>query len=134
MMRKPKITILLIALVLLAAAPALARDVTLSWTAPDDDRVTGYYVYYGQANPPVPENGGTEIDAGSTTSQEITGLAGGSTYYFAARSYDADGNTSVMSDILEYYVPEEPDTITVDPLGRPGSMQLELHLSFQSGD
>ncbi len=109
---------LIIAIILmLIATPALAADVTLQWTAPNDDRVTGYYVYYGQSNPPT-----TEIDAGSATEQVITDLTEGETYYFGAKSYDADGNTSVMSDILEYVVVPKPTTITIP--SRPGEIRI----------
>jgi hypothetical protein len=100
-------------LILFLTTPALAVDVTLSWTAPDDDRVTGYFVYYGTSNPPVPSNGGTELDAGSATQQIITDLTEGTDYYFGAKSYDADGNTSVMSDILEWTAEAGPQTIQI---------------------
>lgn len=98
----------IIGLVLLLASPALAVDVTLSWTAPDDERVTGYCVYYGTSNPPT-----TEIDAGIATEQSITDLTEGTVYYFGAKSYDADGNTSVMSDILEWTAEAGPQTIQI---------------------
>lgn len=94
--------------ILLLTTPALAVDVTLSWTAPDDERVTGYYVYYGTSNPPT-----TEIDAGSATEQSISDLTVDEVYYFGAKSYDADGNTSVMSDILEWTAEPGPQTIRI---------------------
>ena len=113
MMRK----LISILIFLLFAAPALAVDVTVSWTAPDDDRVTGYYVYYGTASPPT-----TEIDAETATQQAVTDLTEGEVYYFGAKSYDADGNTSVMSDIIEYTVTPDPEVIQIP--GRPKEIRL----------
>jgi len=104
-------------LVLLIVSPALAADVTLSWTAPDDERVTGYYVYYGQSNPPA-----NEIDAEAATEQVISDLTEGQTYYFGAKSYDADGNTSVMSNIIEYTVVSSPQVITIPD--RPSEIRI----------
>jgi len=109
--------LIIILIVLLFAAPALAADVTLSWTAPDDDRVTGYYVYYGTSNPPS-----TEVDAGSATQQVITDLTEGTVYFFGAKSYDADGNMSVMSDIIEWTAEPGPEVIQIP--GKPREIRL----------
>jgi len=97
--------------------PVMAVDVTLSWTAPEDDRVVGYYVYYGQSNPPA-----NELDAGSATEQVVSDLTEGQTYYFGAKSYDAAGNTSAMSDIIEYTVVAGPQVITIP--NRPSEIRI----------
>lgn len=101
-----------------------ARDATVSWTMPDDDRVTGVLVYHGPNNPPTVDNGGTQIDAGMATEQEITGLTVGDTVYFGAKSYDADGNTSVFSNILEWVVPPDIQTIPIPSVDRPKEIRL----------
>lgn len=114
--------ILLISLlILLIPALSFAADVTLSWTAPDDDRVTGYYVYYGTSNPPT-----TEIDASNTTQHTIQDLSQGTTYYFGAKSYDAEGRTSVMSDIIQYTIPTAPETKVKEPLGKAQSITITI--------
>ena len=108
---------LVLLVMFLTSGCAWAVDVTLSWTAPNDDRVTGYYVYYSTSNPPA-----TEIDAGSATQQVITDLTEGEVYYFGAKSYDADGNTSVMSDILEWTAEPGPEVIQIP--GKPKEIRL----------
>ncbi|MFW6297832.1 MAG: hypothetical protein ACOC03_04940, partial [Desulfosalsimonas sp.] len=40
---------LILALTMLSGAAAHSSEVTLSWQPPDDERVAGYYVYYGPA-------------------------------------------------------------------------------------
>jgi len=106
-----------IVFVLMSASVCLAVDVTLSWIAPADDRVTGYFVYYGTTNPPE-----TEMDAGAATEQRISDLTGGDTYFFGAKSYDADGNTSTMSDIIEWTATAGPQTIKIP--ARPSEIRL----------
>lgn len=113
--------ILSIIMVLFLSSAALSADVTLSWTAPDDDRVTGYNVYYGTSDPPT-----TEIDAGDATQQTIQDLSQGTTYYFGAKSYDAEGRTSVMSDIIQYTVPIAPETKVQEPLEKVRSITITV--------
>lgn len=109
--------LVLAAVLVLFATSALAEDVQVSWTAPDDSRVVGYNVYWGLANPPE-----TVIDAGANTECIIPDLTVGEEIYIGATSYDADGTESAMSDILHYTVeakpkvkeiPRRPVTITI---------------------
>lgn len=111
----------LLVLCLSIATSALAADVTLSWTAPEDDRVVGYNVYYGPGNPPA----ANVVDAGSQTEILIQELTEGDVVYFGATSYDADGNESVMSDVLEWTVEPGPKTIRI-PAG-----PREIRLIFE---
>lgn len=113
-------------LILFPVSFAHAADVKLSWTMPDDNRVTGVEVYHGQVNPPTVTNNGTVTDAGMNTEVVLTGLTEGETYYFAAKSYDVDGNKSMFSDILEYTIPNAPVTRTVQSLGTIKSFTLEV--------
>ena len=118
--------LIIASLILLFAAPAFAADVRLSWTMPDDDRVSGVEVYHGQTNPPTASNGGTVQDAGMNNSILLTGFTEGETYYFAAKSYDADGNKSVFSDIIEYTIPSAPVTRTVESIGTVKSFSIDV--------
>lgn len=67
----------------------------LSWNAATDNEsgVKGYNIYYGTAS------GGysTPIDAGNTTSYELTGLVNGTRYYIAVSAYDYAGNEGIKS-------------------------------------
>ncbi len=66
--------------------------VTLTWRKVNDLNVKGYLVFYGTS----PHNylatgaaqGASPVDAGSSTTLEISGLENGSLYYFAVASYD----------------------------------------------
>jgi hypothetical protein len=93
-------------------APARAASVTLTWTAPGADSLTGqaarYDLRYSNAylNPtlfavatPVPA---MPAPAPSGTIQTVTvnGLNTGLTYYFAIKTADATGNWSGMSNVV----------------------------------
>lgn len=99
--------IIAILAIALTAAPALATDVTLSWTKPDDARVTGYNIYVD----PVLVDIGSDIDA------TVTDLTDGLTYYFGATSFDAEGVESPMSDIIKYTV--QPASKVIEIPGPP---------------
>lgn len=69
-------------------------DVTLEWDPNQEDSVTGYLLYYGNASgkylPP--------IDVGLNTSYTIPNLGTKQTWYFAVKAYDAEGNQSDYSN------------------------------------
>ena len=78
---------------LLAAAPALAKDYTFTWTA-NPEPVEGYKLYYkkdGAAAPPFDgtdaEAGAAPIDVGKVTTYTISGLDDNATYHFALTAY-----------------------------------------------
>jgi len=105
------------------AHQAQAADVTLSWTKPDDSRVTGYYIYYG---PEKIFNSLTRIKINDPTinSCVIPDLTELGTYCFVAESFDADGNTSDFSDTLWYMVPEDKQ----DKLDRSADIPLNVEV------
>src|SRR5437867_923037 len=76
---------------LLAATPAAAGNVTLSWDpVPDADRA-GYKIYYGISSGTYPNI----VDAGNVTTFTINNLTDCTLYYFAVKAYDTAGNLSV---------------------------------------
>ncbi|HVV71914.1 MAG TPA: Ig-like domain-containing protein [Verrucomicrobiae bacterium] len=75
-----------------------ASSVTLAWTRSTSSSVTGYRVFYGG----VSKTYTNKIDVGNATNATITGLRSGSTYYFAAASYTADGMQSPYSSEITY--------------------------------
>ena len=82
----------LICAVMLSVLPALhANQITLVWNPSIDSNVAGYKIYYGVASGVYTNS----IDVGNVTNATITGLVPFTTYFFAAKSYDAFG---VLSD------------------------------------
>jgi hypothetical protein len=77
------------------------QSVTLSWNASADPTVAGYKIYYGTSSGVYPNS----VDAGSATSVTITGLADGSTNYFAGTTYDSSNNESSYSSEIVDIVP-----------------------------
>jgi len=88
-----KFRILAIAL-LLFCLPAAAADVSLAWDPSPSPAITGYKIYVGTASRVY----GAPITIGIQTTYTVTGLAAGSTFYFAATAYDAAGNESDFSN------------------------------------
>jgi hypothetical protein len=66
------------------AEASLAATVTIAWNSNSDSNIAGYVILYGT------ESGAYThfLDVGNQTSQEIPGLADGTTYYFVVRAYD----------------------------------------------
>ena len=109
--------------VLFCAATVQCADVTVSWTAPDDARVTGYNVYVSTSLSDIKTTISGTV-AAPATSYTVTGLTEGEDYYFGATSRDAQGNESAMSDIIHYTV-ESPAQV-IEVLGRPKSIQINF--------
>ncbi len=72
----------------------LANSVVVSWQANIEPDLAGYTVFYGL----VSRNYSNQIDVGNVTEHEIGGLLGGTTYFFAVKAYDENGNWSDYSE------------------------------------
>ncbi|MEA3332156.1 MAG: hypothetical protein U9Q58_00975, partial [Pseudomonadota bacterium] len=76
------------------AEPAATADVTMEWDPNQEDSVTGYLLYYGNASgkylPP--------IDVGLITTYTIHDLNTKQKWFFAVKAYDAEGNRSDYSN------------------------------------
>ncbi len=77
------------------------QSVTLSWDSSGDPNVGGYKIYYGGASGSYTNC----IDVGNVMSATVSGLAPGTTYYFAATTYDTFGNESDYSNETTYHAP-----------------------------
>ena len=91
----------LIRLVALIAVPAFAgTTVPLAWNASQDANVAGYKIYYGVASRVYTNS----LDVGNVTNAVVVGLVEGTTYFFAATTYDAAGMESDYSNEANYLV------------------------------
>ncbi|HOW89928.1 MAG TPA: PQQ-binding-like beta-propeller repeat protein, partial [Elusimicrobiales bacterium] len=137
----------------LSAAPGSAPgSVLLSWTAPGDDGGTGTasryvikfasWVWAGFDDPSLSASERpVEGAAGDGVLQEISGLLGGVTYYFAVKTEDSVPNLSAISNIAgapasrDMLPPQPPSGLTVsDTLWDDGnSLSLAWTLSTDDG-
>jgi hypothetical protein len=65
---------------------ATAGDVRLAWNAVNDARVAHYKVHYGTAS----KSYASKVQV-TTASAQVSGLEGGSQYFFATRACTSDG-------------------------------------------
>jgi hypothetical protein len=122
-------------LILSLGLPALARasettgsSITLSWTAPGDDSLSGTATSYElrySITPITPQNfqlaspvAGMPAPASPRTRQTMTvsALAPSQTYYFAMRTADERGNWSGISNIIHKTAPSSPVEVDGEPL------------------
>mgnify|MGYP004605075205 CR=1 FL=1 len=81
------------------SAPTLtggSKKITVKWTKPSDESVTGYTVKYGTSKDKLTST--KEIDKASTVSTDITGLSANTTYYVQIAAKN-DGGTGEYSEI-----------------------------------
>ena len=91
-----------IALTLHCATTNVAgANVTLAWDPSADPSVSGYKVHYGPGSRTYP----SVIDAGNATTQVISNLQDGITYYFAVTAYNVNRQESDFSAEIPYTVP-----------------------------
>jgi FlgD Ig-like domain len=97
----------------LSASSAAASTVTLMWTTPGDDSLTGVATAFDMRYATVPlttvnfATSGTPVGGlpapappGSMQSVTIGGLAGNTTYFFAIKTVDERGNWSGISNVV----------------------------------
>lgn len=90
------------------AVAGASQSVTLAWNPSIDPGIAGYKIYYGTAS----HNYSSVVTVGITNSVTITGLTAGTTYYFAATSYDQAGVESDLSNEASYAVPAPQPALT----------------------
>ncbi len=75
-----------------------SQSVTLTWDPNTDTNVVGYKIYFGGTSQVYTNS----ISVGNVTNTTITGLLDGTTYFFAATTYDASGVESDFSNEASY--------------------------------
>lgn len=84
-----------------SAALPIGQSVTLAWIPSTDPNIAGCNLYYGVASGAYTQM----VNPGNVTTVTISGLIEGTTYYFAATSYDILGLESDFSNEASYTVP-----------------------------
>jgi len=107
---------------LLFQLPVLAaQSVMLAWQPSPSTNVVGYDIYYGTAC----RDYDNEITVGNTNSATVTGLADGTTYYFAATAVDSSGVESPFSNEAVYNVPAAAASLAALP-GSAGQFNFSV--------
>jgi subtilisin family serine protease len=115
----------------LVASPGEIGEMILTWTSPADGTFVSAYDIRYAASPITAENFAAAAmvrnepfpkPAGSVETFTVSGLAGGTLYYFAIRSIDFDGNSSAISNVASQVTVLAP-TIEISPDSLAGSLQ-----------
>ena len=96
----------------------------LAWDSSPGGGVAGYRVYVGTTS----GNYASSVEAGNATTTTISGLAVGTTYFFAVKAYDASGVESPFSNEISFV----PGTATLQ-LSVSASGQAVLTVKGQAG-
>ncbi len=84
------------------------QSVELFWNPTLQTQVAGYKIYFGT----VSQQYTNVVSVGNCTNTILTGLAPGTTYYYAATTIDTAGNESAFSNEASYTVPPPAATLT----------------------
>jgi hypothetical protein len=80
---------------------AKAASVSLGWSPSSDTNVVGYNVYYGTTSGQYTG----KVTVGNVSAVTVPNLTAGTTYYFAATDFDANGNESAFSSEATFIPP-----------------------------
>ena len=100
-MPKTSRSIILLALLVLFAAPLHAGSVTVTWDANTEADIVGYTVFYGTQSGIYT----TSRSVGNLTMWTAQDLTEGQTYYFAVQAVSGDGLTSPLSQEVSTTIP-----------------------------
>jgi len=100
-MSKTSRSIILLALLVLFAAPLHAGSVTVTWDSNTEADIVGYTVFYGTQSGIYT----TSRSVGNLTMWTAQDLTEGQTYYFAVQAVSGDGLTSPLSQEVSTTIP-----------------------------
>ena len=92
-------------------AASAGESVTLAWLPSPSPNAIGYKLYYGLSTGSYT----TTVDVGNVTSNVVSALATGATYYFSATAYDATGNESPHCTEISYRTPSALSVTWANP-------------------
>jgi hypothetical protein len=92
------------------AASVQGQSLTLAWDPSSSPGVAGYRLYEGGASGAYTK----VIDLGNVTSNRVSGLVWGATYFFAVTTYDTNNYESDFSTEICYTVPSWSVTFAAD--------------------
>lgn len=117
------IFIFLCVMSILLATEGRCAQVTFAWEKNSESNIAGYKIYYGTGSRAY----NWFVDVGNATTYTITGLADGSTYYFAATAYDKSKKESKHSSEVSYNsctYTISPTTAQIAQQGGTGTVQV----------
>jgi hypothetical protein len=82
----------------LAAAISSTYNLPLAWNSSPSPGTIGYIVYYGTLSGQYTN----AVNVGNVTTNAVSGLTDGVTYFFAITSYDTNGLESFVSNEISY--------------------------------
>ncbi len=85
-------------------------SVTLAWAASTSPGIAGYRVYYGTASGVYTNR----VSLANVTTDTVTGLAAGVTYFFVVTSYDTNALESPFSSEISYTAPTGLQTVGIN--------------------
>jgi hypothetical protein len=103
-----------------------AGTVTLAWRPSPDPAVVGYDIYQGTTSSVYTST----LDAGDATNITISGLVAGTTYYFAATTYDSTGMISPFSNEVSYSVPTNSAPAVTNAPNQPPTLNAIGNLTI----
>ena len=109
--------VFLIFILMMFFTPAWSAQVSLTWDPNSEPDIAGYNIHYGQSS----RNYQYTVDVNNNTSCSISGLAEGTTYYFAVTAYNDKDLESSYSEELAYTIPNTPP---------PSEEGLEAHFDL----
>ena len=93
-------SVTLIAFLCLAFNLHSGQSLVLAWDQNPENDLEGYRLYYGASS----RNYTNVVNVGNFTTNEVTGLVEGTTYFFAVTAYNTNGLESDFSDEVSYGV------------------------------
>ena len=107
-------------MIFLSSTALFAGETTLSWDAPSTNTegtpltdLAGYFIYYGTATGDYSQI----VDIGNVTTNQVTNLIDGITYYFAISAYDTYMNESDYSNEISRTIGTSNNSPTLHPGG-----------------
>ena len=91
---------ILIAFLVLGYSSYSVNSIVLAWDGNPENDLAGYIVYYGAAS----RNYTNAVNVWNFTTNEVSGLVDGATYFFAVTAYNTNGLKSEFSDEVSYSV------------------------------